>query len=65
MDSSGGNNSILDKQKFFQTTKKLTHLKHPADRVTSVIIPLAFVGVTGYMMGHGLWNMMHGKGKIE
>ena len=42
--------SILEKQKYFQSISKFTHMKAPVDRITSVAIPLAFVGIGGFMI---------------
>ena len=39
--------SVAEQQKYFQSVHKLTHLKGKGDRLTSVIIPFAFVAATG------------------
>jgi hypothetical protein len=40
-------------------------LQGGADRITSVAIPLAFVGVGGFMLFGGLANMYRGVGKRD
>lgn len=35
---------LIEKQKLFQSIHKHTHLKSPADKITSVAIPLALAG---------------------
>eukprot|EP00891_Asterochloris_glomerata_P000364 jgi/Astpho2/364/Aster-x0902 len=61
-----GYEKVLENQKFFQNAHALTHLKRPgADRITTVMIPLGFASVGGFLLARGLWHMMHGTGKLE
>lgn len=41
------------------------HAQGGADRITSVAIPLAFVGVGGFLLFGGLANMVRGVGKRD
>ncbi|KAG0565055.1 hypothetical protein M758_8G156300 [Ceratodon purpureus] len=57
---------VLQKQAYFQGIHgKHIHLKAGSDKITSVAIPMAFVGTAFLMMFRGIWNMSHGSGKIE
>ncbi|XP_009796252.1 uncharacterized protein [Nicotiana sylvestris] len=56
---------LLEKQKYFQSVHKYTHLKGPVDKITSVVIPLALAATASFMIGRGIYNMSHGIGKKE
>ncbi|CAM6112400.1 unnamed protein product [Calypogeia fissa] len=60
-----GQESILAKQRYFQSVHKLTHLKAPGDKITSVIIPFALIGLGTLMMARGLNHLYHSTGKKE
>ncbi|BBN05021.1 hypothetical protein MPTK1_3g09600 [Marchantia polymorpha subsp. ruderalis] len=57
--------AILDKQRYFQSVHKLTHLKGPRDKITSVVIPWVLFGSAAFMMGTGLSKLYTGTGKKE
>ncbi|BBN05020.1 hypothetical protein MPTK1_3g09600 [Marchantia polymorpha subsp. ruderalis] len=57
--------AILDKQRYFQSVHKLTHLKGPRDKITSVVIPWVLFGSAAFMMVRGIWNMSTGQGKLS
>ena len=40
-------------------------LQGGADRITSIAVPLAFVGVGTFMLGGGLLNLYRGVGKED
>lgn len=62
----GEYDSLFAKQAYFQAIHgKPIHLKASSDKITSVAIPLAFVGTTFLMMFRGMWNMSHGTGKLD
>ncbi|KAJ8551973.1 hypothetical protein K7X08_028416 [Anisodus acutangulus] len=56
---------LVEKQKYFQSVHKYTHLKGPVDKITSVAIPLALATTAIFMIGRGIYNMSHGIGKKE
>ncbi|XP_059314826.1 uncharacterized protein LOC132600545 [Lycium barbarum] len=56
---------LAEKQKYFQSVHKYTHLKGPVDKITSVAIPLALATTSIFMIGRGIYNMSHGIGKKE
>ncbi|CAM6051766.1 unnamed protein product [Sphagnum compactum] len=59
-----GEERLLQRQALFQAIHgKHIHLKLPSDKLTSVVIPLAFVATTFGLMFRGMWHMMHGTGK--
>ncbi|GMH33862.1 hypothetical protein BSKO_01696 [Bryopsis sp. KO-2023] len=60
-----GYQKLLSMQKHFQSMKSLTHLKGSYDKVTTVAIPLGFVGVGVFLVGRGLSNMARGVGRLE
>lgn len=41
---------LVQKQKYFQSVHKYTHLKSPADKITSVAIPLALATTVTFMI---------------
>lgn len=66
MGDNGAAEGVLQKQAYFQGIHgRPIHLKAGSDKITSVAIPMAFVGLTGLMMLRGIWNMSHGQGKNE
>ncbi|KAK4369495.1 hypothetical protein RND71_013287 [Anisodus tanguticus] len=56
---------LVEKQKYYQSVRKYTHLKGPVDKITSVAIPLALATTAIFMIGRGIYNMSHGIGKKE
>ncbi|KAL2927378.1 Cytochrome c oxidase subunit 7 [Bienertia sinuspersici] len=56
---------LIERQKFFQSINKHTYLKGPADKITSVAIPLALAATSLYLIGEGIYNMSHGIGKKD
>jgi hypothetical protein len=59
-----GEERLLQRQALFQAIHgKHIHLKLPSDKLTSVVIPLAFVATTFALMFRGMWHMTHGTGK--
>jgi hypothetical protein len=59
-----GEERLLHRQALFQAIHgKHIHLKLPSDKLTSVVIPLAFVATTFALMFRGMWHMTHGTGK--
>ncbi|KAJ8768254.1 hypothetical protein K2173_021194 [Erythroxylum novogranatense] len=56
---------LIERQKYFQSVHKYTHLKGPYDKITAVAIPLAFAASSMYLIGRGIYNMSHGIGKKE
>jgi hypothetical protein len=59
-----GAERLLQRQALFQAMHgKHIHLKLPSDKLTSVVIPLAFVATTFALMFRGMWHMTHGTGK--
>eukprot|EP00249_Psilotum_nudum_P026005 c31290_g1_i1 orf=306-491(+) len=57
--------NVLMKQQYFQSVNKLTYLKGPRDKFTSILIPSVYAATVGAMVVRGLWNMAHGTGKKE
>lgn len=41
---------LFEKQKYFQSTHRYTHLKGPMDKITSVAIPLALAGSSLFLI---------------
>lgn len=41
---------LVEKQKYFQSVHKYTHLKGPVDKITSVAIPLALAATLTFMI---------------
>ncbi|KAL2906386.1 UDP-N-acetylenolpyruvoylglucosamine reductase [Bienertia sinuspersici] len=56
---------LIEKQKYYQNIHKHTYLKGPADKITSVGIPLALAIASMYLIGNGIYNMSHGIGKKD
>ncbi|XP_055832429.1 uncharacterized protein LOC129901311 [Solanum dulcamara] len=56
---------LVEKQKFYQSIHKHTYLKGRYDKITSVAIPAALAASALFMIGRGIYNMSHGKGKME
>ncbi|XP_008785536.1 uncharacterized protein LOC103704137 [Phoenix dactylifera] len=52
-------------QQYFQNIHKHTHLKGRYDKITSVVIPLAFAASTTFLIARGIYNMSQGIGKKE
>eukprot|EP00205_Picochlorum_sp_RCC944_P001276 CAMPEP_0182605052 /NCGR_PEP_ID=MMETSP1330-20130603/38_1 /TAXON_ID=464278 /ORGANISM="Picochlorum sp., Strain RCC944" /LENGTH=63 /DNA_ID=CAMNT_0024822993 /DNA_START=52 /DNA_END=243 /DNA_ORIENTATION=- len=52
-------------QKFFQSGHAYVHKKAGADKVTSVVIPLAMAGTTSLLWARGMLNLYTGSGKLE
>eukprot|EP00250_Pteridium_aquilinum_P003557 c13862_g1_i1 orf=294-512(-) len=57
--------NVYEKQVYYQSIAKHTHLKGPRDKIFSVLIPSLLVGTAGVLMARGLWNLAHGTGKRE
>ncbi|KAG0578909.1 hypothetical protein M758_4G059300 [Ceratodon purpureus] len=53
---------VMERQKAFQSVHRLTHLKAPGDRLTSVIIPGLLVATGLSLMGRGVYHMATGQG---
>ncbi|KAF7805688.1 uncharacterized protein G2W53_037849 [Senna tora] len=56
---------LFEKQKYYQSVHRYTHLKGPYDKITSVAIPLALAASSIFMIGRGIYNMSNGIGKKE
>ncbi|KAK6943979.1 Cytochrome c oxidase subunit VII [Dillenia turbinata] len=56
---------LFEKQKYFRSIHRHTHLKGPYDKITSVAIPLALAASSLYLIGRGVYNMSRGIGKLE
>ncbi|KAJ7549748.1 hypothetical protein O6H91_07G066500 [Diphasiastrum complanatum] len=61
----GGSDYVQNKQRYYQSIHRLTHLKGPYDKVFSVYIPFTVIAISGAMMVRGLYNLSHGIGKKE
>jgi hypothetical protein len=58
----GASNGVFSKQKQFQAIHKLTHLKGPYDRVSSVIIPGILLATCFTLVGQGVYHLATGTG---
>jgi len=58
----GASDGVFSKQKQFQAIHKLTHLKGPHDRVSSVIIPGILLATCFTLVGRGVYHLATGTG---
>jgi hypothetical protein len=58
----GALDGVFTKQKQFQAIHKLTHLKGPYDRVSSVIIPGILLATCFTLVGRGVYHLATGTG---
>ncbi|KAH8961774.1 hypothetical protein BDL97_05G066200 [Sphagnum fallax] len=58
----GASNGVFSKQKQFQAIHKLTHLKGPYDRVSSVIVPGILLATCFTLVGRGVYHLATGTG---
>lgn len=56
---------VMERQQALQRVHKLTHLKGPRDRITSVIIPGALAAIGLSLMGRGVYHLATGQGLKE
>ncbi|KAH9555181.1 hypothetical protein CY35_08G101500 [Sphagnum magellanicum] len=58
----GAPDGVFSRQKQFQAVHKLTHLKGPHDRVSSVIIPGILLATCVTLVGRGIYHLATGTG---
>jgi hypothetical protein len=58
----GSPDGVFSRQKQFQAIHKLTHLKGPYDRVSSVIIPGVLLATCFTLVGRGIYHLATGTG---
>jgi hypothetical protein len=58
----GAPDVVFSRQKQFQAIHKLTHLKGPRDRVSSVIIPGILMATCFTLVGRGIYHLATGTG---